>query len=91
VELTFGAGKIDRRVPDVERLLGDWRDKERDFGQLYLEHQPVTPRDHVLVEDLAATMLVNSRVAARAATSVYRNGDGRSPFAPHQGARGDDG
>jgi len=28
----------------------------------------------LLVEDLAATMLVNSRVAARAATSVYRNG-----------------
>jgi hypothetical protein len=74
VELTFGAGKIDQLVQEVERLLRDWRDKEKDFGQLYLEHKPVTPRDHVLVEDLAATMLVNSRVAARAATSVYRNG-----------------
>jgi hypothetical protein len=74
MELIFGAGKIDRRVPEVEGLLRAWREKEKDFGQLYLEHEPVTPRDHLLVEDLAATMLVNSRVAARAATSVYRNG-----------------
>jgi hypothetical protein len=74
MELIYGAGRIDRRVADVNALLRDWRDKERDFGQLYLEHEPVTPRDRLLVEDLAATMLVNSRVAARAATSVYRNG-----------------
>jgi Family of unknown function (DUF6308) len=74
VDLTYGAGRIDRRVGDVERLLRDWRVKEADFGQLYLEHQPVTPRDRLVVEDLAATMLVNSRVAARAATSVHRNG-----------------
>ncbi len=74
MELVYGAGKLDRRVPHVERLLREWRDKERDFGQLYLEHVPATPRDRLLVEDLAATMLVNSRVAARAATSVYRHG-----------------
>jgi hypothetical protein len=74
MELFFGAGKCDRRVPEVERLLLDWREKEKDYGQLYLEFEPVTPRDRVLVEDLAATMLINSRVAAPAATSVYRNG-----------------
>src|SRR6266545_4790697 len=74
MELIFGAGKIDRQVREVEVLLRDWREKERDFGQLYLEHKPATPRDALLVEDLAATMLVNSRVAARAATSVYRHG-----------------
>jgi hypothetical protein len=74
MNLVFGAGQIDRRVPEVESLLEDWRDKERDFGQLYLEHEPVTPRDRLLVEDLAVTMLINSRVAARAATSVYRSG-----------------
>jgi len=74
VELIFGAGKIDRRVPEVEGLLREWREKERDWGQLYLEYDPVTPRDRLLVEDLAVTMLINSRVAARAATSVYRNG-----------------
>jgi len=74
MELVYGAGKIDRRVADAEVLLRDWREKEKDYGQLYLEFEPVTPRDRVLVEDLAATMLVNSRVAAPAATSVYRHG-----------------
>ena len=74
MELIFGAGQIDRRVGDVELLLGDWREQEKDWGQLYLEYEPVTPRNRVLVEDLAVTMLINSRVAARAATAVYRNG-----------------
>ncbi len=74
MELIFGAGKIDRQVGEVEVLLGDWREKEADFGQLYLEHKPATPGDELLVEDLAATMLVNSRVAAGAATSVHRYG-----------------
>jgi len=58
----------------VEGLLRDWREKERDWGQLYLEYRPATPRDRLLVEDLAVTMLINSRVAAQAATSVARNG-----------------
>jgi hypothetical protein len=47
VELTFGAGKIDRRVPEGDSLLRDWREKEKDFGQLYLEHEPVTPPDRL--------------------------------------------
>jgi len=74
VELIFGAGEIDRRVSDVESLLRGWREQEKDWGQLYLEYEPITPKDRVLVEDLAVTMLINSRVAARAATAVYRNG-----------------
>jgi hypothetical protein len=74
MDLIFGAGKLDRRVPDVESLLGDWREKESDFGQLYLEHEPATPRDRVLMEDLAVTMLINSRVEARQAMGVFRNG-----------------
>lgn len=74
MELVYGAGKIDRRVPKADVLLRDWREKEKDYGQLYLEFVPSTPGDRVLVEDLAATMLINSRVAAPAATSVYRNG-----------------
>lgn len=74
MELIFGAGKLDRRVPQVEDLLDDWRKKERDFGQLYLEHEPTTPRDRVVVEDLAVTMLINSRVDARQAMAVFRNG-----------------
>jgi hypothetical protein len=74
MELIFGASKIDRRVDDVETLLREWREKERDYGQLYLEHESITPKDRLLVEDLAVTMLINSRVAAPAATSVFRNG-----------------
>lgn len=41
------------------------RRQEKDWAQLYLEYEPVTPPDRVLVEDLAVTMLINSRVAAR--------------------------
>jgi hypothetical protein len=73
VELVYGAGQIDRIVADVEQLLRDWRVKEKDWGQAYLEYKPMTPADRVLVEDLGVTMLVNSRVAAQAATSIYRN------------------
>ena len=74
MELVYGARKLDRRVGDVDGLLRDWREKERDWGQLYLEYTPATPRDQLLVEDLAVTMLINSRVSAQAATSVARNG-----------------
>jgi hypothetical protein len=74
MELIFGGGELDRRVGDVESLLNEWHDKEKDWGQLYLDYEPATPRDRLLVEDLAVTMLINSRVAAGAATSVYRNG-----------------
>jgi hypothetical protein len=74
MELIFGAGECERRVAGVEHLLREWRVKERDWGQLYLEYKPATPKDRLLVEDLAVTMLMNSRVAARAATSVCRNG-----------------
>jgi hypothetical protein len=74
MELTYGAGKLDRRVADVEGLLRLWHERERDWGQLYLEYEPVTPRDQLLVEDLAVTMLINSRVAAQAAMSVYAHG-----------------
>src|SRR5438876_11465095 len=73
MELMLGAGRIDRRVVDVEGLLGDWREKEKDFGQLYLEHESATSRDRVFVEDLAVTMLINSRVDARQAMGVFRN------------------
>ena len=74
MELIFGAGKCDRRVLGVEGLLQEWHDKERDWGQLYLEYSPATPRDVLVVEDLALTMLMNSRVASAAARSVYRYG-----------------
>jgi hypothetical protein len=73
MELIFGARNLDRRVPDVDQLLRDWRIKEADFGQLYLEHEPLTSRDRIFVEDLAVTMLINSRVEARQAMGIIRN------------------
>lgn len=74
VDVIYGAGEIDRRITDAEELLREWRDLEADWGQLYLEFQPSTPPDTLLVEDLAATMLINSRVAGQAAASVLRSG-----------------
>jgi hypothetical protein len=38
VDLLFRAGKFDRRVSNAEARLQDWRKKEKEFGQLYLEH-----------------------------------------------------
>jgi hypothetical protein len=76
MELVFGAGRLDRRVEAVEALLGDWHQKERDWGQMYLEYEPITPSDRLLVEDLGVTMLINSRVAGQAAISVCRNKGG---------------
>ena len=73
MELVYGAGKIDRMVADVEGLLRDWLDKQKDWGQLYLEHEPITPTDRLVVEDLAVTMLMNSQVDARAARGASRN------------------
>jgi hypothetical protein len=44
VDLIYGAGKLDRRVEDVEALLRA-RTREADWSQLYLELQPSTPQD----------------------------------------------
>jgi hypothetical protein len=74
VELIFGAGKIDRRVERVEGLLRAWHEKEHDWGQRYLEYPSSTPRDRIVLEDLAVTMLINSNVSARAAISICDNG-----------------
>ena len=74
MELVYGAGRLDRSVPGVAELVNAWHVRERDLGQLYLEHKPATPADCLLVEDLAVTMLLNSRVSAHAATSVARQG-----------------
>ena len=74
MNLIYGAGKVDRRVEDVEDLLREWRVREADWGQLYLEFKPATPPDALLLEDLAVTMLINSRVAGQAAAAVLRNG-----------------
>ena len=42
MDLIYGAGKLDRRVEGVEDLLREWRVREADWGQLYLEFTPAT-------------------------------------------------
>ena len=74
MDLTYGAGQLDRRVEGVEDLLREWRVREADWGELYLEFEPSTPPYTLLVEDLAVTMLINSRVAGQAAAAVLRHG-----------------
>jgi len=74
VDLIYGAGMLDRRVIDVEDLMRQWRVREAEWGQLYLDFKPATSSDVLQVEDLAATMLINSRVAGPAAAAVLRNG-----------------
>jgi hypothetical protein len=74
VDLIYGAGHLDRRVVDVEDLMRQWRIREADWGQLYLDFTPATSSDVLHVEDLAATMLINSRVEGRAAAAVIRYG-----------------
>jgi hypothetical protein len=39
MELIFGAGKIERRVGDAEGFLREYRNKERDWGMLYLDYE----------------------------------------------------
>ena len=73
MDLVFGAERIDRRVSDVEKLLVEWHEKERDWGDLYLDYRPVTTPDRLQVEDLAVTMLINSRVVGQAAASFARH------------------
>ena len=90
MDLIYGAGKLDRRVVDVEDLMRQWRVREADWGQLYLDFKPATSSDVLHVEDLAVTMLINSRVAGQAAAAVLRFGVVGLGVAGGQAARADD-
>jgi hypothetical protein len=67
MELIYGVGQVSRVVPDVEGLLRKYLDN---VGLRYLGYQPSMPRDALVPEDLAVTILVNSRVGWRAFASV---------------------
>jgi hypothetical protein len=57
MRLIVGAGKLDRAIENAEKKLVEYRD---DDGILYLNHQPNTPLDRVVPEDMALTVHVNS-------------------------------
>ena len=67
----MGGGQIDRVLDNVEDLLVRYR---TDDGLRYLDHEPTTPPDHVVPEDLAVTILINSRVGPEAFKSVQDHG-----------------
>lgn len=71
MDLIFGAGRLDRRVEDAEELLVAYR---QDSGTRYLDHVPRTPPDELVPEDLAVTILINSRVGSAAFVAVQDHG-----------------
>ena len=72
MELVLGAGQLDRVIPDADELLREYRG---DTGYEYLKYRPVTPQDKLVPEDLAVTLLVNSRATYRAFQSLQRYGE----------------
>lgn len=71
VELVVGARRIDRRLSAAERLLAAYR---TDDGLRYLNWQPSTDPDRLMPEDLAVTILINSRVGPAAFKSAQDRG-----------------
>ena len=71
MDLILGAGHIDRRLANAEELLVDYR---TDDGLRYLDWQPTTDPDRLMPEDLAVTILINSRVKASAFKSAQDRG-----------------
>lgn len=69
--LILGGGVIDRRLHDPVALLLAYREDE---GTRYLNQVPITPVDRLVPEDLAVTILINSRVTYRAYKSVQDRG-----------------
>jgi hypothetical protein len=67
MNLTFGSGRLVRVVEDAAALLVAYRD---DSGTDYLNFEPITPQDSLLPEDLAVTILINSRVGPKAFQAV---------------------
>lgn len=71
LELTIGAGQIDRIISNAGELLCQYRD---DIGWHYLNYQPITHLDQAVPEDLAVTLLVNSQAGWRAFRSLMEYG-----------------
>jgi hypothetical protein len=59
VELVVGGGIVERRLRDAVGLLLAYGEDE---GTRYLNHVPITRPNRLLPEDLAVTILINSRV-----------------------------
>ena len=71
VDLVVGARRIDRRLSAVEHLLAAYR---TDDGLRYLDWRPSTAPNRLMPEDLAVTILINSRVGPAAFKSAQDHG-----------------
>jgi hypothetical protein len=71
VDLVVGAGKLDRTLENIVDLVDGYR---TDDGLRYLDYRPLTPPDRLVPEDLAVTILINSRVAGTAFKAVQDHG-----------------
>ena len=71
MELTLGAGQLDRTLCDPDALLDAYRS---DDGLRYLDYRPVSNMDILVPDDLAVTILINSRVGPAAFKSIQDRG-----------------
>jgi hypothetical protein len=71
VELIVGAGHIGRQLAAADDLLAAYR---ADDGLRYLDWRPSTDPNQLVPEDLAVTILINSRVGPAAFKSVQDHG-----------------
>ena len=71
VDLIVGGGHIYRRLSAAEHLLAAYR---ADDGLRYLDWRPGTDPDRLMPEDLAVTILINSRVGPAAFKSAQDHG-----------------
>jgi hypothetical protein len=69
--LVLGSGASERVVPDVVSLLDGYT---TDDGTRYLDFVPSVPSSVLVPEDLAVTILINSRVAPPAFKSIQDRG-----------------
>jgi hypothetical protein len=72
IVLTLRAGHEDCVIANADEYLLKYRN---DTGYLYLNYQPITPPDQVTPEDLAVTLLMNSRVGLKAYQSLLEHGN----------------
>jgi hypothetical protein len=73
ISLTTRAGQIELVIPDADSYLCEYR---KDIGYDYLDYEPITPVNKILPEDLAITLIMNSRVGWRAFHSLQRHSQG---------------
>ena len=66
-------GVANHHVINAARCLVAYR---QDSGYAYLLHEPCTPPDQLMLEDLGPTALVNARFGTAAALAVVQNGRG---------------